>query len=104
MGDTGVCDSGNCATGYAVNSGTKLCEAKCFGKQGMSAGCDNGGECVAPNYCICGKSGAQVVGVLGNYTTTSGKLVEGTQASALEKTESKVLSSLSLSWSFQSDF
>lgn len=29
----------------------------CFGK----AGCQNGGECIAPNTCICGKSGAQVV-------------------------------------------
>lgn len=27
-----------------------------------SAGCAEEGECVAPNYCICGKSGAQVVG------------------------------------------
>jgi len=83
--DTGVCDSGNCAEGYAVNSGTKLCEAKCFGKQGKSAGCDNGGECVAPNYCICGKSGAQVVGVSGNYTTSSGAVEFGTQCVSLRK-------------------
>jgi len=53
----------NSATGYQLaNSG--LCEPVCFGKAGKNGGgCDNDGECVAPDYCICGKSGAQVVGV-----------------------------------------
>merc|ERR1711997_540892 len=56
----GVCDA--CADGWKPND-KSMCEPVCFGKQGKSAGCDNEGECVAPDYCICGKSGAQVVGV-----------------------------------------
>jgi len=86
--NTGACNAdsdGNfCATGYKQAS-DKQCEPVCFGKQGKDAGCDNGGECVAPNYCICGKSGAQVVGVLRNVTLASGDIVEGTQCVSLRK-------------------
>jgi hypothetical protein len=58
----GKCTSGKCEEGFSMDSG--ICKASCFGGFG---GCAEGGECVAPNYCICGKSGAQVVGVKGTY-------------------------------------
>lgn len=76
---TGVCTTKQCAEGYeAVKD--EVCQPKCFGSLG-NAGCDNSGECVAPNYCICGKSGAQVVGVFGTYNGE-----EGTQCISLRKT------------------
>jgi len=81
---TGVCADG-CADGYKPASGNGQCEAVCFGKQGKNAGCDNEGECVAPNYCICGKSGAQVVGVAGEFVGTDGQTYEGTQCVSLRK-------------------
>jgi len=71
----GKCTSGNCLEGYQQNG--DLCKPSCFGGLG---GCAEGGECVAPNYCICGKSGAQVVGVAGTYEG-----VEGTQCVSLRK-------------------
>jgi len=84
---TGACSAveGNyCAAGYK-NTADNQCEPVCFGKQGKNAGCDNGGECVAPNYCICGKSGAQVVGVFKKVITSSGAVEEGTQCVSLRK-------------------
>lgn len=82
---TGVC-SGVCADGYLPNQKTQQCEPTCFGKQGKFGGCDNGGECVAPDYCICGKSGAQVVGVARpDHVGTDGKTYEGTQCISLRK-------------------
>merc|ERR1712109_168381 len=80
--DKGVC-TGDCAEGYAATSDG--CKPTCFGVQG-DAGCDNDGECVAPNYCICGKSGAQVVGVYReDHTTPSGQTAAGTQCISLRK-------------------
>lgn len=77
---TGACVDSKCADGYQVQASKDgKCVPKCFGKQG-AAGCDNGGECVAPNYCICGKSGAQVVGVTGTFAGE-----EGTQCVSLRK-------------------
>jgi len=81
--DTGACDGG-CAEGYEVTTAGP-CEPKCFGVRG-NAGCDNGGECVAPDYCICGKSGAQVVGVYkDDHVTSNGQTVAGTQCISLRK-------------------
>jgi hypothetical protein len=80
---TGACDDDKCVDGYQIAS-SGACVPECFGTQG-AAGCDNGGECVAPNYCICGKSGAQVVGVTGEFPNKSGVLVEGTQCVSLRK-------------------
>jgi len=81
--DKGAC-TGGCAEGYEVTS-TQTCQPKCFGVLG-NAGCDNGGECVAPNYCICGKSGAQVVGVYKeDHAAKGGKTEAGTQCISLRK-------------------
>jgi len=82
---TGACEGGICATGYKPSASNGQCEAVCFGKQGKNAGCDNEGECVAPNYCICGKSGAQVVGVAGEFTGSDGQTYTGTQCVSLRK-------------------
>ena len=41
---------------------------KCFGDQG----CNEGGRCIAPNYCVCGQSGAQTVGVKGSWNGVEG--------------------------------
>lgn len=41
---------------------------KCFG----DTGCAEGGSCVAPNYCVCGESGAQTVGLKRNYDGIEG--------------------------------
>jgi len=50
----GKCPDG-CAKGWAGD----LCkDAQCFG----GAGCSEGGKCVAPDYCVCGELGAQIVG------------------------------------------
>jgi len=77
---TGACDDAKCVEGYDVQASKDgKCVPNCFGAQG-AAGCDNGGECVAPNYCICGKSGAQVVGVTGTFPGG-----EGTQCVSLRK-------------------
>merc|ERR1712004_149476 len=81
---TGVCANDICADGYKLN-GNEGCQPTCFGKTGKFAGCDNGGECVAPNYCICGKSGAQVVGVSKDVTLANGDIVKGTQCVSLRK-------------------
>jgi hypothetical protein len=63
---TGVCDkkSGKCEEcadkWVSGQAGEKLCNVPtCFGKEN---GCDQGGKCIAPDYCICGEQGAQVVG------------------------------------------
>lgn len=66
--DNAACDSnGKCEGGCAdkwKEDNKGICEPICFGKQGrLGGGCENDGECVGPDYCICGKSGAQVVGV-----------------------------------------
>jgi len=75
-GDNNKCDA---VTGKCPNAGkTGACEQGwegdgcdqpiCFG----TAGCDNDGKCVAPNYCVCGESGAQVVGVNKMYDGIQG--------------------------------
>jgi len=51
----GTCTASACETGW---SGEKCETPKCF-----SDGCAYDGKCVAPNYCTCGKAGAQVVGI-----------------------------------------
>jgi len=53
---TGAC-TGGCDDGW---NGNKCDEPECFKSEG---GCAEGGKCVAPNYCVCGESGAQVVGI-----------------------------------------
>lgn len=56
---TGECTQSGCLENWTSSSGNKCDVPVCFGK----AGCAQGGKCVAPNYCVCGTSGAQVVGV-----------------------------------------
>merc|ERR1711936_354011 len=66
---TGVCPesgtTGACVTGW---KGKSCDEPICFG----GAGCENEGKCVAPDYCVCGESGAQVVGVNKMYDGIQG--------------------------------
>jgi len=77
----GKCTTGTCVDGFQAVDG--ICQASCFGGLG---GCAEGGECVAPNYCICGKSGAQVVGVQGTYlNSANAKLEEGVNCVSLRK-------------------
>jgi hypothetical protein len=54
--NTGKCPKG-CETGW---NGANCDSAECFTNDG---GCAEGGKCVAPNYCVCGEVGAQVVGI-----------------------------------------
>merc|ERR1711997_367452 len=52
---------GACAKGCEDGWSGKNCDiAECFKNEG---GCAEGGKCVAPNYCVCGEVGAQVVGI-----------------------------------------
>merc|ERR1711994_2301 len=64
----GNCPAGGCADGW---SGDKCDIAECFGQAG-DAGCAENGKCVAPNYCVCGESGAQVVGLKRTYDGIEG--------------------------------
>jgi len=57
--------TGACEEGWEGNGCDKPI---CFG----NAGCENDGKCVAPNYCVCGESGAQVVGVNKMYDGIQG--------------------------------
>lgn len=84
MTSEGAVDSG-CKAGWTdKKNGDNMCQQpQCFGNDGDN-GCDNDGECIAPNYCICGRSGAQVVGVQGEYEV-NGKMVDGTQCISLRK-------------------
>jgi len=86
--NTGECNqSGDfkCNKGYESSS-TSTPEKQdcavptCFGK----AGCSNGGDCIAPNYCICGKAGAQVIGKKATYKIGE-ETYEGTDCISLRK-------------------
>lgn len=49
---------------------------KCFSNNDKKPNnCAYNGNCVAPNYCVCGKLGAQVVGKKGSYDVVGGKNV-----------------------------
>jgi len=63
----GKCSDG-CAPGW---TGDKCNVAQCFGQDG-DAGCAENGKCVAPDYCVCGESGAQVVGLKRNFNGVEG--------------------------------
>lgn len=71
--DTGACKvDGGCNDGW---EGTPNCDTPiCFGSKD---GCDYG-KCIAPNYCVCGEAGAQVVGIAGEYNG-----IQGTQCVSL---------------------
>jgi len=69
----GKCPDGKCADGW---SGDVCKTAECFG----NAGCSEGGKCVAPDYCVCGELGAQIVGKQVNKNG-----VEGTDCVSLRK-------------------
>jgi len=64
----GACTSAACQVGYESSSDNKCDIPICFADQG----CDNGGKCVAPNYCVCGEAGAQTVGLFRNYNGIEG--------------------------------
>lgn len=64
----GICPGKVCETGW---TGDKCDTAQCFGQDG-DAGCAENGKCVAPNYCVCGESGAQVVGLKRTYDGIEG--------------------------------
>lgn len=54
----GKCDTAECVKGWESKNNNGKCDVpQCFG----SAGCSEGGQCIAPNHCICGESGAQIV-------------------------------------------
>ena len=60
---------GACASTEKCNDGWQSAEGenKCdrpvcdFARNAGQKGCANGGKCIAPNTCICGQSGAQIV-------------------------------------------
>ena len=67
--DSGYClqydDTRNCDLGWHNNFEYHRCDVPmCFGENG----CDHGGVCVEPDYCMCGNVGAQIVGLWGEYT------------------------------------
>jgi len=54
----GNCPSTSCEEGWESLKGETKCNKPiCFGLEGCSFG-----KCVAPNYCVCGAEGAQIVG------------------------------------------
>jgi len=60
----GACLGASCVDGWqdAVKNSKKCDSPKCnFERNGGASGCANGGKCIAPNECICGQSGAQIV-------------------------------------------
>lgn len=78
----GVCtDTSGCEPGWkSTNTKSAKCEKPiCFASTG---GCDYDGDCIAPNYCICGKAGAQVVGLKRIFP---GETEEGTNCVSLRK-------------------
>lgn len=85
--DTGKCLVEQCEEGWvngndrdAIKDGCTT--PICFGGRK----CDNGGKCVAPNTCICGESGAQVVAKYGEFASENGKdMIEGTDCVSLRK-------------------
>jgi hypothetical protein len=67
-----------CKDNWESYNGDNKCAApKCFGSVD---GCAEGGKCVAPNYCVCGESGAQTVGLYRNFDG-----IEGTNCVNLRK-------------------
>lgn len=53
--------SKSCAPGWENKDSTDRCDSPICQFNGVS-GCSEGGRCIAPQYCICGTSGAQIVG------------------------------------------
>merc|ERR1712226_1590768 len=57
-------DDQSCDIGWRNSQEYHRCDIPlCFGDHG----CDWDGVCIEPDYCICGDSGAQVVGIAGDY-------------------------------------
>merc|ERR1712226_45567 len=56
---SGKCADSECEVGWAKNPADEdRCSTPiCFGE----AGCKEGGNCIAPNYCMCGHLGSQIV-------------------------------------------
>ena len=79
---TGVCDNAKCNPNWenSDNSANKCDVPQCFGK---ADGCAEGGKCVAPNHCVCGESGAQIVAKKGTYPDENGQ--EGYNCVSLRK-------------------
>ena len=64
----GGCTLG-CQDGFSSDENSNQCNPVCFDDQG----CSNGGFCVAPNHCICGKTGAQTSQMSVKYNGVYGK-------------------------------
>lgn len=73
---TGACNVASaCKKDWENKGGEKNCATPiCFGANG----CDAGGICIAPNYCICGAAGAQTVGIHGDYSAGAKEMATGT--------------------------
>lgn len=56
----GKCNTEKCVDGWKNGKEGGRCDVPVCEFNGV-AGCSEGGECVAPQTCICGQSGAQVV-------------------------------------------
>jgi len=60
----GACASTEpCNDGWVSAEGENKCDRPVcdFARNAGAKGCANGGKCIAPNTCICGQSGAQIV-------------------------------------------
>merc|ERR1739848_418569 len=81
----GACtDTSGCEEGWQNTSAeSKDCASPiCFGGRA----CSEGGKCVAPNQCICGESGAQIVAKYGDYPSKDGETeVKGYDCVSLRK-------------------
>jgi len=79
---SGVCvDTSGCNDNWKSASNNGKCDVPmCFGKVD---GCAEGGKCVAPNHCVCGESGAQIVAKYGEFPADSGN--EGYNCVSLRK-------------------
>merc|ERR1739847_73205 len=56
----GKCSTEKCVDGWENAGKDGKCDKPVCEFNGVK-GCSEGGDCVAPNQCICGQSGAQVV-------------------------------------------
>lgn len=80
----GNCNEAGCNEGWkSADKANNKCESPiCNFARNDAPGCANGGKCIAPNTCICGQSGAQIVAK--SVNDAEGKF-EGTDCVSLRK-------------------
>lgn len=64
VSEDGTCLNPGCNPGWDDAGQKHNCaQPICF----ENFGCSNGGQCIAPNFCVCGEQGSQIVAQTGNF-------------------------------------